>query len=71
MSKLDSLIDIANYLSLLTTALLQVEKLLVEKNLSGKVKTKKVIEKNDGVSIGIVNKKTASAKDGLKVGHDL
>lgn len=47
---------------------MQVEKFLAEKNLSAKVKAKKVNEKNDGVSIGIIHKKTAAAKDGMKVG---
>lgn len=45
----------------------EVEKFLAEKNLLAKVKAKKVNEKNDGVSIGIIHKKTASAKDGMKV----
>lgn len=45
----------------------EVEKFLIEKNLSGKIKTKSVNEKNDGIIIGVLNKKSASAKDGMKV----
>lgn len=56
---------------ILVTAFLQVEKFLAEKDLSGKVKSKKENDKNDGLSIGILNKKTSSAKDGLKVYYEL